>query len=200
MIVHFLNVFSPACFYPCRVGRHLGTLMIESDSAAQSSSMVMKAGVGKNGNVDDRIESSSTLSSVKHPSTKLIFYFLLCFQSHSARELLIICPDPGFRLRVQGWCDGNIDDLIQHIRFCEPPLTWAHFYLLNMFLSFTLLLEALVFRIKNRGSTIRNQRSRIKTYMFNCWHKIHLLIGGCCVLWYPRCFGEKLHLAKTWML
>ena len=64
--------------------------MIESDSAAQSSSMVMKAGVGKNGNVDDRIESTSTLSSVKHPSTKLIFYVLLCFQAHSARELLII--------------------------------------------------------------------------------------------------------------
>ena len=109
---------------------------------------------------------------------------------------------PGFRLLglFMSWWGNNIDDLIQHIRFCEPPLTWAHFYLLNMFLSFTLLLEALVFRIKNRGSTIRNQRSRIKTYMFNCWHKIHLLIGGCCVLWYPRWFWEKLHLAKAWML
>ena len=127
-----------------------------------TSLFMLKAGVGKNGNVDDTIESTSTLSSVKHPSTKLIFYFLLCFQSHSARELLIICPDPGFRLRVQGWCDGNIDDLIQHILLCKPPLPWAHFYLLNVFLSFTLLLEALVFKIKNRGSRTKDQSSRTK--------------------------------------
>ena len=88
---------SPACFYPWRGGRHLGTLMIESDSAAQSirvkqqgmivhvlffstiSLFMFKAGGGKNGNVDDWIDSNRHIIFCEAPLNQTYLLFSSMF-------------------------------------------------------------------------------------------------------------------------